>query len=299
MFGSIETYWNYIDTWANSAEVSPKHHGISHSWSTTDRYPMLRVGVSGSKPWPSLTPHEFWKCCAYPWNGQGLTTEVGGPAECQAEGTINTSQHMLTLQTQCIELIDPLQEAGKVWKLPQWQGDIALCAVLGVRPVLVPSLSFAPQPRSAINPFHDAVRIHMIHECVCVRICSMCLFAVVEQNGDWSGWGSFSFGAFLLTSQAESLEQTANRVQCGGQAFKLRLRMTEIFCRVSTMSERSPSVNVLSVPCAFLQVGEFLYAVEVSCMDLMRLPETAKFSSSKYTMKLAICRNSTIYVVLL
>ena len=95
MSGSIETYWNYTDACASSTKVSPKHHGISHSWSTTDRYPMLRVGVSGLIPWPSLIRHEFWKCCADSWNWQWqLTTEVGGPAECQAEGTIliNTYQ---------------------------------------------------------------------------------------------------------------------------------------------------------------------------------------------------------------
>ena len=44
-----------------------------------------------------------------------LTTEVGGPAECQAEGT--TYQHISTLQTQCIEPIDPLQDAGKKIKV--------------------------------------------------------------------------------------------------------------------------------------------------------------------------------------
>lgn len=38
-----------------------------------------------------------------------------------------------------------------------WQGDIALCAVLGVRPVLVPSLSFGSWNQNESDLFRLAV----------------------------------------------------------------------------------------------------------------------------------------------
>ena len=235
MSGSIETYWNYTDACASSTKVSPKHHGISHSWSTTDRYPMLRVGVSGLIPWPSLTHHEFWKCCADSWNWQWQTDDWGWRACWVSSWRDNTYQHISTLQTQCIEPIDPLQDAGKKIKVAsktRWY--CTLCSAWSsssAGAILVVRTSAHLEVRFMTFMMQWGYMI-IIHEFVCAywRYLFVCCGGV--------GRGlkrRFSFGGCSLATNQPGRESWADCEQStmwrpGMQA--LRLRKTEIFCRV-------------------------------------------------------------------
>ena len=146
--------------------------------------------------------------------------------------------------------------------------------MLGVRPVLVPSLSFAPQP---IWKCDSWLSWCSEDTWICMRVLAVfvCLLRRRRQGFE----AQVQLRCLFVSDQPArqrvlSRLRTEYNVEARHASFETEndWDLLQISAECVTRSERSPSVNVVSpVPCGFLQVGECAYAVEVSCMDLMRL----------------------------